>query len=188
MKRWENVVYIYIYIHSVERIFSNVIPLKVGRKFWKIILSALIKWYKVWTSLFEDFSSLIRSDLLSIRFPPSSIPFNYLQTFEFNFSEKGTKFFCNNFQPWAEKLKEKIPSVRRNFTFSPGWKKIVPIVHPCIVQHHARLEIHGHGCESRENLSKVPLHSSRFFLSFFLSCGFLSDLLEPPRGWERIVN
>lgn len=24
---------IYIYIHSVERIFSNVIPLKVGRKF-----------------------------------------------------------------------------------------------------------------------------------------------------------
>lgn len=169
---------IYIYIHSVERIFSNVIPLKVGRKFWKIILSALIKWYKVWTSLFEDFSSLIRSDLLSIRFPPSSIPFNYLQTFEFNFSEKGTKFFCNNFQPWAEKLKEKIPSVRRNFTFSPGWKKIVPIVHPCIVQHHARLEILKFTATDARVARTSPRFRSTllasFFLSFFLAVFFLT--------------
>lgn len=44
-----------------------------------------------------------------------------------------------------------------------------------VYQHHARRildGIHGHaGCE---RLSKVPLHSSRFFLSFFLAVFFLT--------------
>lgn len=56
-----------------------------------------------------------------------------------------------------------------------------------VYQHHARRildGIHGHGSPDA-SLSKVPLHSSRFFLP---PCGFLSDLLEPPRGRERIVN
>lgn len=192
-KRWEKMKMSYISF-SIERIFSNVIPLKVGRrKFWKIILSALIKWYKVWTSLFEEFSkSLIkrRSKAIYFRFAFHPRRFRsiilklskYGKSSLLDSSEKGAKFyicFFNNFHNLGQKsqrknsmrflLKRRI--LRREILLSLlGWKKIVPIVRPCIMQHHARLEIlkfTATDARVARTSSKVPpLHSSRFFLSF----------------------
>lgn len=198
---------------SIERIFSNVIPLKVGRrKFWKIILSALIKWYKVWTSLFEEFSkSLIkrRSKAIYFRFAFHPRRFRsiilklskYGKSSLLDSSEKGAKFyicFFNNFHNLGQKsqrknsmrflLKRRI--LRREILLSlPVERKSSRSFVRVSCNITLALKSWNSRPRMRESRELRPrFRRSTLLASFFLSCGFLSDLLEPPRGWERIVN
>lgn len=176
----EKMSYIYIYPFRRENFFQC-----YSIKSWtKILKDHIIGVDKMIQSLDKSFRRLFVSDPKRFTFDSLSTLVDSVQlssNFRCSiFRKKGRNFtfFCNNFQPWAEKLKEKIPSVRRNFTFSPGWKKIVPIVHPCIVQHHARLEILKFTATDARVARTSPRFRSTllasFFLSFFLAVFFLT--------------
>lgn len=117
----------------------------------------------------------------------------------FNLRPRSVERKIHLLQTFDYPITQRIPfsSVSRNFgqvLFSLRFsllleKKIDSIVHlSCIniTLVESWMEFTATARRMREALQgSAPLFS---LLSFFLSCGFLSDLLEPPRGRERIVN
>lgn len=197
MRKDENVVYILFHRENFFQCYSI--------KSWKtkILKDHIVGVDKMIQSLDKSFQRIfevsdkttIQSDLLSIRFPPSSIPFNYLKTFEIReefaarfFGKRGEIlhfFFLTTFTTLGRRVKGKIRCdsfskgefFEEKFYFPSRLKENRPdrsSVYHATSRSPWNLEIHGHGCESRENFvqgSAAPLFS---LLSFFLAVFFLT--------------
>ena len=163
----------------------------------------------------ENFFVSNKRDLLHFRFPVDRL-LPKTRSFILKLSKRGELLdfpkkkngwhAILHFQRSAEESKEKFIHLLQTFDypithsilFEKLWRSFFFTFSPLLLQrenrfarsfvvyqHHARLILDGIHGSPDASLSKVPLHSSRFFLP---PCGFLSDLLEPPRGRERIVN